>query len=73
MDLKTDIMAKMTEEERKKIYDYCINNVYKVRTISYDNRREDIELFSREAFREAWYNACLHNSGSIILYTTPAS
>ena len=45
----------------KEVYDYCINNVYKVRTISYDNRREDIELFSREAFREAWYNACLHN------------
>ena len=27
MDLKTDVMAKMTEEERKKIYDYCINNM----------------------------------------------
>ena len=27
MDLKTDIMAKMTEEECQKIYDYCINNM----------------------------------------------
>ena len=27
MDLKTDIMAKMTKEECQKIYDYCINNM----------------------------------------------
>ena len=27
MNLKTDVMAKMTEEECKKIYDYCINNM----------------------------------------------
>lgn len=27
MNLKTDVMAKMTEEERQKIYDYCVNNM----------------------------------------------
>ena len=27
MNLKTDVMAKMTEEERQKIYNYCINNM----------------------------------------------
>ena len=27
MDLKTDIMAKMTEEECQKIHDYCMNNM----------------------------------------------
>ena len=39
MDLKTDIMAKMTEEECQKIYDYCINNmvlVYADPTSSWD-------------------------------------
>ena len=27
MDLKTDIMARMTMKERNEIYDYCINNM----------------------------------------------
>ena len=41
MDLKIDIMAKMTEEECQKIYDYCIKNMVLV----YSNPSSSWDIF----------------------------
>ena len=41
MDLKTDIMAKMTEEECQEIYNYCINNMVLV----YSNPNSSWDIF----------------------------
>ena len=46
----------------KQAYDYCADviNVTKTRMIR-DERKEQ-RLFDNAAFREVWYNACLHNN-----------
>ena len=41
MDLKIDIMAKMTEEECQKIHDYCIKNM----VLIYSNPASSWDIF----------------------------
>lgn len=41
MNLKTDVMAKMTEEECKKIYNYCVKNMVLV----YSNPQSSWDIF----------------------------
>lgn len=45
----------------KEAFDYCVDIVNETQTEFVNGIREDIKLFDADAFREAWYNACLHN------------
>lgn len=42
-------------------YDYCADVINQTRTEFKNGLRKDIKLFDKDAFREAWFNACLHN------------
>lgn len=46
----------------KQAYDYCadVMNVTKTRMVR--DERQEQRLFDNDAFREVWYNACLHNN-----------
>lgn len=46
----------------KQAYDYCVDVINSTKTIFKNGVREDIRLFDVDAFRESWYNACLHNN-----------
>lgn len=46
----------------KQAYDYCVDVINSTKTIFKNGVREDIRLFDIDAFRESWYNACLHNN-----------
>ncbi len=43
-------------------YDYCADVVNQTKTEFFGGIRKDISLFDKNAFREAWFNACLHNN-----------
>ncbi len=46
----------------KNAQSFCSDVLNQTKTVFHQNGyREDISLFDRIAFREAWYNACLHN------------
>ena len=45
----------------KQAYDYCVDVINTTKTIFESGIRKDIRLFDTDAFRESWYNACLHN------------
>ena len=45
----------------KQAYDYCVDVINTTKTIFENGIRKDIRLFDTDAFRESWYNACLHN------------
>ena len=46
----------------KNAQSFCSDVLNQTKTVFHRNgHREDISLFDRVAFREAWYNACLHN------------
>lgn len=46
----------------KNAQSFCADVLNQTKTVFHkDGYREDIPLFDRIAFREAWYNACLHN------------
>lgn len=46
----------------KNAQSFCTDVLNQTKTVFHSNGyREDIPLFDRIAFREAWYNACLHN------------
>ena len=42
-------------------YEYCADVINQTKTEFSNGIRKDIKLFDKEAFREAWFNACLHN------------
>lgn len=42
-------------------YDFCSQVLNETAVSFSDGVRQDHPLFSRKAFREAWFNACLHN------------
>ena len=42
-------------------YDFCAQVLNETAVSFSDGVRQDHPLFSRTAFREAWFNACLHN------------
>lgn len=46
----------------KQAYDYCADVVNSTQTRMVRDERKEQRLFDNEAFREAWYNACLHNN-----------
>ena len=46
----------------KQAFDYCADVINSTKTIFKNGIREDIRLFDVDAFRESWYNACLHNN-----------
>ena len=45
----------------KQAYDYCVDVINTTKTVFENGIRKDIRLFDIDAFRESWYNACLHN------------
>lgn len=46
----------------KNAQNFCAEVVNQTKTIFHENgHRQDVPLFDKIAFREAWYNACLHN------------
>ena len=46
----------------KNAQNFCAEVVNQTKTVFHENGyREDVPLFDKGAFREAWYNACLHN------------
>ena len=46
----------------KNAQSFCSDVLNQTKTVFHQNGyREDVPLFDRIAFREAWYNACLHN------------
>lgn len=46
----------------KNAQNFCSEVLNQTKTVFHrDGYREDVFLFDRNAFREAWYNACLHN------------
>ena len=46
----------------KQAFDYCADVINETRTSFSNGVRNDIPLFDRDAFREVWFNACLHNN-----------
>ena len=42
-------------------YDYCADVINQTKTEFKNGIRKDIKLFNKDAFREVWFNACLHN------------
>ena len=46
----------------KNAFEYCRDVINQTKTIFNNGIREDIKLFDKDAFREAWFNACLHNN-----------
>ncbi len=46
----------------KQAFDYCADVLNETRTSFHKGLRVDTPLFDRIAFREAWFNACLHNN-----------
>jgi len=46
----------------KQAYDYCADVINTTRTRMIRDERKEQRLFDNDAFREAWYNACLHNN-----------
>ncbi len=42
-------------------YNYCVDVINQTKTEFKNGIRQDIKLFDKNAFREAWFNACLHN------------
>lgn len=46
----------------KNAFEYCRDVINQTKTIFKNGIREDIKLFDKNAFREAWFNACLHNN-----------
>ena len=45
----------------KQAYDYCVDVINTTKTVFENGIRKDVRLFDIDAFRESWYNACLHN------------
>ena len=46
----------------KQAFDYCADVINETHTSFRNGMRVDTPLFDRTAFREAWFNACLHNN-----------
>ncbi|MBR6060998.1 MAG: HTH domain-containing protein [Spirochaetales bacterium] len=46
----------------KQAYDYCADVINETHTSFTNGIRNDMPLFDRDAFREVWFNACLHNN-----------
>ena len=46
----------------KQAYDYCADVINETRSSFKKGVRNDMHLFDRDAFREVWFNACLHNN-----------
>ena len=46
----------------KQAFDYCADVINETHTNFRNGMRVDTPLFDRTAFREAWFNACLHNN-----------
>ncbi|MBP5447775.1 MAG: putative DNA binding domain-containing protein [Treponema sp.] len=46
----------------KQAFDYCADVINETRTSFSKGVRKDSPLFDRDAFREVWFNACLHNN-----------
>ena len=46
----------------KQAYDYCADVINETHTTFTNGVRNDKPLFDRDAFREVWFNACLHNN-----------
>lgn len=46
----------------KQAYDYCADVINETHTSFTNGVRNDKPLFDRDAFREVWFNACLHNN-----------
>lgn len=46
----------------KQAFDYCADVINETRTHFNKGERVDTPLFDRDAFRETWFNACLHNN-----------
>lgn len=46
----------------KNAFEYCRDVINQTKTIFKNGIREDHKLFDNDAFREAWFNACLHNN-----------
>lgn len=46
----------------KQAFDYCADVINETRTSFSGGVRINTSLFDRDAFREVWFNACLHNN-----------
>lgn len=46
----------------KQAFDYCTDVINETRTSFSKGVRNDKKLFDSDAFREVWFNACLHNN-----------
>ena len=46
----------------KQAFDYCVDVINETRTSFSKGIRNDKKLFDSNAFREVWFNACLHNN-----------
>ena len=46
----------------KQAFDYCADVINETRVSFSNGIRNNQKLFDRDAFREAWFNACLHNN-----------
>lgn len=46
----------------KQAYDYCADVINATQTRMVRDERREQRRFDNDAFREAWYNACLHNN-----------
>ncbi len=46
----------------KQAFDYCIDVINETHTSFTKGVRKDKKLFDCDAFREVWFNACLHNN-----------
>ncbi len=46
----------------KQAFDYCTDVINETRTSFSKGVRNEKKLFDSDAFREVWFNACLHNN-----------
>lgn len=60
--LRNEYGGKCLVVAMKQVFDYCADVINETRTSFSRGMRIDMPLFDRDAFREVWFNACLHNN-----------
>lgn len=60
--LRNEYGEKCLAVAMQRAFDYCAEVLNETRTEFNRGLRKDIHLFDKDAFREVWFNACLHNN-----------
>ena len=62
ISLRNEYGEKCLVVAMKQAFDYCADVINETHTSFSKGIRNDMPLFDRDAFREVWFNACLHNN-----------